>query len=412
MPHSFLANSFAYQSPEMSVSSYILPKNDNPSYNKCDIKVNNKSNKIKKNNNKSNQKNQNDVDETNSFIYCNFNKHLKFDPHLFKEWLKVLESVENSYLCLLENPKESKEYITTFIDEYNSDLLDRVGYLPFIGNPYDNQRRNAKYCNVILDTTIYNGHTTAADALWGGVPVITRGDIIDMGGRVGSSILTALGVPDLITYNQIEYTKLAVKLAKNEQFYTELRTKIVSATLAKAPANPFWDLQRYVRNLENGFEKVWNLFINNENPRHVYVEDQGANSVSKIKNSTKKSYLLKEKKRKVVREKKIRGQEENSHLLSSKRKRRKTDVHKVQEIRKSRKSRNSRKSKNEETSDISALNEEVKIGNNKGKNSKKKFGRSRRQKKSLNNRDKIMNNINTDLPDKNPTMVTGNGDDL
>ena len=258
----------------------------------------------------------------------------------------------------MENPKESKEYITTFIDEYNSDLSDRVGYLPFIGNPYDNQRRNAKYCNVILDTTIYNGHTTAADALWGGVPVITRGDIIDMGGRVGSSILTALGVPDLITYNQIEYTKLAVKLGKNEQFYKELRTKIVSATLAKAPANPFWDLQRYVRNLENGFEKVWNLFINNENPRHVYVEDQGANSVSKIKNSTKKSYLLKEKKRKVVREKKIRGQEENSHLLSRKRKRRKTDVHKVQEIRKSRKSRNSRKSKNEETSDISALNEE------------------------------------------------------
>ena len=312
----------------------------------------------------------------------------------------------------MENPKESKEYITTFIDEYNSDLSDRVGYLPFIGNPYDNQRRNAKYCNVILDTTIYNGHTTAADALWGGVPVITRGDIIDMGGRVGSSILTALGVPDLITYNQIEYTKLAVKLGKNEQFYTELRTKIVSATLAKTPANPFWDLQRYVRNLENGFEKVWNLFINNENPRHVYVEDQGANSVSKIKNSTKKSYLFKEKKRKVVTEKKIRGQEENSHLLSRKWKRRKTDVHKVQEIRKSRKSRNSRKSKNEEISDISALNEEVKIGNNKGKNSKKKLGRSRRQKKSLNNRDKIINNINTDLPDKNPTMVTGNGDDL
>ena len=70
-------------------------------------------------------------------------------------------------------------------------------------------------------------------------------------------------------------------------------------------------------------------------------------------------------------------------------------------------SRNSRKSKNEETSDISALNEEVKGGNNKGKNSKKKLGRSRRQRKSLNNRDKIINNINSDLPDK-----TGNGDDL
>ena len=384
MPHSFLANSFAYQRPEMSVSSHKLPENDNPSYNKCDIKANSKNNKIKKNG----------ADETKSFVYCNFNKHLKFDPILFKEWLKVLESVENSYLCLLENPKDSKEYLTTFVDEYNSDLTDRIGYLPFIGNPYDNQRRNARYCNVILDTIIYNGHTTAADALWGGVPVVARGDTIDMGGRVGSSILTALGVPDLITYNQIEYTKLAVKLGKNEHYYTEIRTKLVSANLATTPANPFWDLQRYVRNLENGFEKVWDLFINNENPRHVYVEDQGANSALKMKNNTKKSYLSINRRRKANEKKKIRSLKENSNLLSRKKKRKNSDI---QKVRSSNKSRKSDRSKDEKKSENSADLKEVKAGNKKRNNYKKKLERSKRQRKSRKNKDKIIDSINSDL---------------
>ena len=50
-------------------------------------------------------------------------------------------------------------------------------------NPFDNQRRDAELCNVVLDTPRYNGHTTAADNLWAGVPIVTFGNSIEMGGR-------------------------------------------------------------------------------------------------------------------------------------------------------------------------------------------------------------------------------------
>ena len=214
--------------------------------------------------------------EKESFIFCNFNKHLKFDPDLFSHWLNTLQAVDNSYLCLLENPKESKEFITEFTKNHNPDLVKRIGYLPFINNPYENQQRNAQYCHVILDTTIYNGHTTAADALWGGVPVVTRGDGVDMGSRVGASILTALNLPELIGSDQENYNDIALKLALDKEFYAETRSKLIQANHAKAPMNPFWDLQRYVRNLESGFESIWDTFIHGRAMEHVHVVDNGS----------------------------------------------------------------------------------------------------------------------------------------
>ena len=277
MPHSFLANSFAHQHPDMQLSSVTLPKDDDPASNKCNIMV--------------------DVDNDHGdksssspskepFIFCNFNKHLKFDPDLFTHWLDTVEAVENSYLCLLENPDESKEFITEFTKNHSPNLIKRIGYLPYMNNPYENQQRNARFCHVILDTTIYNGHTTAADALWGGVPVVTRGDGVDMGSRVGASILTALNLTELIGSNQGSYNDIALKLAQNKDFYKEIRAKLIRANHAKSPMNPFWDLQRYVRNLESGFETVWDTFIHGRNIEHVYVADQGSNNSSVVENDT------------------------------------------------------------------------------------------------------------------------------
>jgi Glycosyl transferase family 41 len=263
MPHSFLANSFSYQQPDMSLPQLQLPKNDNPSYNRCDLPLD--------------EEEDIEGDGTNGkFIFCNFNKHLKFDPDLFTHWLQTLKAVKNSYLCLLETPVESKENLWAFASDFHPDLADRIGFLPFLANPYDNQRRNARYCSAILDTTVYNGHTTAADALWGGVPVVTRGDGMDMGSRVGASALTALGIKELIAHTQEEYDQIAVKLANDSAFYTELRTKLVQANLAKSPRNPFWDLERYVRNLESGLASTWKTFIDGGEMQHVYITDRGS----------------------------------------------------------------------------------------------------------------------------------------
>ena len=117
-------------------------------------------------------------------------------------------------------------------------------YTAFLTNPYDNQRRGALMCNAILDSQVYNGHTTAGDALWGGVPIITMGVDVEMSGRVGMSALTALGLPELIVYSPEEYYSLAVSLGRNSSKYRRLRTRLVDTTTAR-PRNPFWDLRRY-----------------------------------------------------------------------------------------------------------------------------------------------------------------------
>ena len=83
--------------------------------------------------------------------------------------------------------------------EFDPNLRKRVRFQPFLLNPYDNQRRVTSMCNLLLDTSVYNGHTTSYDALWGGVPVVTVNKGRDIAARVGVSLLTTLGMDDLIT---------------------------------------------------------------------------------------------------------------------------------------------------------------------------------------------------------------------
>ena len=104
MPHSFLATSFAYQRPHLTDPPRVHDPYNNPQMNACGRST------------------------PASFVYCNFNKHLKFSPHMFKIWLQTLESVDNSILCLLENPSDSIPYINEFVKNYNETLMDRVRF--------------------------------------------------------------------------------------------------------------------------------------------------------------------------------------------------------------------------------------------------------------------------------------------
>lgn len=173
MPNSFLANSFTYQVPYISPPVLELDEEDNPQHNGCG-------------------------GLPASFVFCSFNKHLKIEPNVFLEWLQILQDVEGSVLCLLEYPADSKPFISQFVREFNETLRKRVRFQPFLLNPYDNQRRVVSMCNAMLDTSIYNGHTTSYDALWGGIPVVTKGFGVEIAARVGLSLLTTLGIPELV----------------------------------------------------------------------------------------------------------------------------------------------------------------------------------------------------------------------
>jgi protein O-GlcNAc transferase len=173
MPNSFLANSFAHQVPEMSLPQYELDEEDNPPHNGCG-------------------------GEPASFVFCSFNKHLKIEPSLFAVWLNILQQVPDSVLCLLEYPVESKGNIWKFVSELDPALKKRVRFQPFLMNPYDNQRRVVSMCSAVVDTSVYNGHTTSYDALWGGVPLVTTNLGVDIAARVGINLLTMLNLTELI----------------------------------------------------------------------------------------------------------------------------------------------------------------------------------------------------------------------
>ena len=253
MPHTFFVNSFAYQAPHLVRTPQVLPRKRQPAYNGCG-------------------------GAPASFVYCNFNKHLKFDPVTFRGWLQTLQDTQGSILCLLEFPAESKPNLVKFIKSANPKLLARVRFQPFMNNPYDNFRRVVDMCNAVLDTPIYNGHTTSMEALYGGVPVVARSDFKDMSALVGASALKTLGIPELVAKNFQEYQVISARLASEPAFFNETRSKLIASTACSKSSslNPLWDLRRYVASLEDGYKQIWdNWLLRNGKIEHVFARDYG-----------------------------------------------------------------------------------------------------------------------------------------
>ena len=142
----------------------------------------------------------------------------------------------------------------------------------------------------MLDNTIYNAHTMAVDTLWSGVPLLTFGYGVDMGGRVGYSILTTLGLDEyLVAKSDKDFVKRAVHLATNKEAYANIHARLVETT-RKESLNPFWDTKLYVKNLERGFKAAWEIFQDGEAPRNIdlSVEPPARTAAEFIINTCKK----------------------------------------------------------------------------------------------------------------------------
>ena len=134
--------------------------------------------------------------------------------------------------------------------------------------PKDQHLGRHRLADLMLDTRIYNGHTTTSDALWAGVPVISL-----MGShfasRVSASILKALGLPELITHTLEEYEKLSVRLALDSAELKMLRKKLAK----NQTIHPLFDTRRYVRNLEKAFSQMWHIYAAGIDPNHIEVRE-------------------------------------------------------------------------------------------------------------------------------------------
>ncbi len=192
-----------------------------------------------------------------SFIFCSFNRPYKIEPVMFDVWMKLLQQVPKSVLWLLwkDNVTEKNLRQEAKTRGVNPERLIFAKYLP-----KEEHLARQKLADLGLDTRIVNGHTTTSDALWAGVPVITLQGT-HFASRVASSVLTAVGLPELITHSLEEYETLALRLATHPDQLDAIRQKLGKNRLTK----PLFDTPRFVRNLEKAYLAIDNgeLIIDN-----------------------------------------------------------------------------------------------------------------------------------------------------
>lgn len=180
-----------------------------------------------------------------AFVFCCFNNSYKITPELFDIWMRLLQKVEGSVLWLSEANPASKE-----------NLLKEAARRGIAGErlvfakrlPLAEYLATYRHADLFLDTFCYNAGTTASDALWAGLPVLTRlGETFAQ--RMAASLLHAIGLPELVTQSDQDYETLAIELAGNPQRLAEIRQRLS----ANRTTHPLFDTAAFTRNLEKAY---------------------------------------------------------------------------------------------------------------------------------------------------------------
>jgi predicted O-linked N-acetylglucosamine transferase (SPINDLY family) len=197
------------------------------------------------------------------FVFCCFNNNQKILPEMFDVWMRVLRQVDNSVLWLLQDNLAvvrnlSREAIVRGVAPERLVFAKRC-------MPPDHLARQ-RLADLFLDTLPYNAHTTCSDALWVGLPVLTAlGECF--AGRVAASLLSALGVPELIARSLEEYESLALKLARDRTALAAIREEVTR----HRDTHPLFDTVRFTRNLEAAYVTMWERQQRGERPRTFAV---------------------------------------------------------------------------------------------------------------------------------------------
>jgi protein O-GlcNAc transferase len=201
-----------------------------------------------------------------AIIFCCFNNNYKITPTTFDSWMRILGKVENSILWLLEDNESvvvnlKREAETRGINPERIVFAQRM--------PLPEHLARHRLADLFLDTLPYNAHTTASDALWAGLPLLTRmGDTF--AGRVAASILTAVGLPELIVDTHHAYEDLAIHIATHPAKLREIKNKLAENRLTK----PLFDTQHYTRNIESAFTEMYRRYQAGLAPEQIDVARQ------------------------------------------------------------------------------------------------------------------------------------------
>lgn len=182
------------------------------------------------------------------FVYCSFNNNHKFTPEVFGAWMRILVAVPGSVLWLLADNDSARANMLRVAGEHGV-ASERLVFAPRVA-PAEYLARFA-LADVMLDTFPFNAGTTASDALWMGLPIVTRAGRTYIS-RMAGSLLHAVGLPDLVTATLADYEALAVALGR-----TPARVASYKRFLAEhGRSSALFDLPRTVRDIEAALEAL------------------------------------------------------------------------------------------------------------------------------------------------------------
>jgi predicted O-linked N-acetylglucosamine transferase (SPINDLY family) len=197
------------------------------------------------------------------FVFCCFNKSYKFTPHVFDCWMRMLKQVEGSVLWLLEDNASAasnlkKEALARGVSS------ERLVFAKPMPLPEHLARH--KLADLFLDTLPCNAHTTASDALWAGLPVLTcLGETF--AGRVAASLLNAIRLPELITTTLEAYEQMAIDLFTHSEKLAGIKNKLAENRLT----TPLFDTKLFTKHIEAAYTTMYERYQAGLAPDHIIV---------------------------------------------------------------------------------------------------------------------------------------------
>ncbi|MFU7529263.1 tetratricopeptide repeat protein [Qipengyuania sp. ASV99] len=182
----------------------------------------------------------------NALVLCCFNSNYKVTRREFDIWMRVLKQIKGSVLWLFQSNAHVQANLGK---QARARAVDpaRLIFARRIANPEHLERH--RHADLFIDTFCMNAHTTANDALWAGLPVVTR-EGEQFAARVASSLLHAVGLPELVTHDDAEYKRLILRLAQDPAGLAAIRAKLAANRLSA----PLFNTAMYTRHFEAGME--------------------------------------------------------------------------------------------------------------------------------------------------------------
>jgi len=198
------------------------------------------------------------------FVFCSFNNSYKIRPAVFDVWMRLMRQVEGSVLWLLQDNPAAVANLRRYAEERGV-AADRLVFAPRL--PLDEHLARHRLADLFLDTFPVNAHTTANDALWGGLPLVTMSGEPFVS-RVAASLLAAVGLSELITDNLGDYEALALKLATTPELLAGVRAKLAANRLTA----PLFDTDRFCKHIESAYLTMHERHLRGEAPQTFDVK--------------------------------------------------------------------------------------------------------------------------------------------